>query len=102
MILLFVKCTGLRRLIRAGRNNGRHRRRPECLVLEDRRLLATINVTSAADDGSANTLRWAIGVANTADTPTSIDIELGTGARHDHARSRPARAEQHLGANHDL
>ena len=46
-------------------------------MLEDRRLLATINVTSAADDGSANTLRWAIGVANIADTPTSIDIELG-------------------------
>jgi hypothetical protein len=47
-------------------------------MLEDRRLLATINVTSAADDGSANTLRWAIGMANTADTPSSIDIELGT------------------------
>ena len=73
-----MTCTALRRLIRAGRNNGRHRRRPECLALEDRRLLATINVTSAADDGSANTLRWAIGMANTADTPTSIDIELGT------------------------
>jgi hypothetical protein len=47
-------------------------------MLEDRRLLATINVTSAADDGSANTLRWAIGMANNADTPTSIAIELGT------------------------
>ena len=47
-------------------------------MLEDRRLMATINVTSAADDGSANTLRWAIGMANTADSPTSINIELGT------------------------
>jgi hypothetical protein len=75
---LFVKCTALRRLIRARQNTGRHRRKPECLMLEDRRLLATINVTSAADDGSANTLRWAIAMANTANTPTSIDIELGT------------------------
>jgi Bacterial Ig-like domain (group 3) len=75
---LFMQCSVPRRLIRAERTNGRHRWRPDWLVLEDRRVPAPLIVTSAADDGSANTLRWAIGIANGAGTPTSIEIELGT------------------------
>ena len=34
--------------------------------------------TSGADDGSATRCVRAIGIANTAGTPTSINIELGT------------------------
>ena len=35
-------------------------------------------VTSPADDGSTGTLRWAIGQANAAATPSAIDIQLGS------------------------
>ena len=49
-------------------------------MLEDRRLLATINVTSTADDGSHNTLRWAIAQANAATTPSSIEIDWARSA----------------------
>jgi hypothetical protein len=45
-------------------SGDRHRVRPEFLELEERRLLATFTVTSAADDGSPGTLRSAIAEAN--------------------------------------
>jgi hypothetical protein len=48
------------------------------LELEDRRLLATFNVTSPADNGDTGTLRWAVAQANAAQTASVIDIELGT------------------------
>ena len=40
------------------------RRRPALEALEERRLLSTFTVTSIADDGSAGTLRYEIGQAN--------------------------------------
>jgi fibronectin-binding autotransporter adhesin len=58
----------------------RFRLQPTLLALEDRRLLATLLVTSSADPASitANTLRWAVQQANAATSPSSIEIELGT------------------------
>ena len=64
----------------SGRRGDRHRLRPAPLWLEDRRLLSTFTVTSTADDGSHNTLRWAVAQANAATTASSIEIELGTSA----------------------
>jgi hypothetical protein len=52
----------------------RHRVRPQLLELEERRLLATFMVTSAADDGSAGTLRSAFAEVNA--TPGSNTIEF--------------------------
>jgi Bacterial Ig-like domain (group 3)/Right handed beta helix region len=49
---------------------------PELLRLENRELLATFKVTSTADDGSAGTLRQAIGLANAASTPSTIEFQL--------------------------
>ena len=63
-----------------GRHRGRNGLRPELLLLEDRRLLSTFTVTSTADDGSSNTLRWAVAQANAATTASSIEIELGSSA----------------------
>ena len=63
-----------------GRQRGRNRRKPDLLVLEDRRLLSTFTVTSTADDGSSHTLRWAVAQANAATTASSIEIELGSSA----------------------
>ena len=40
------------------------RRRPALEALEERRLLSTFSVTSVSDDGSAGTLRYEIGQAN--------------------------------------
>jgi hypothetical protein len=59
----------------------RHRLRPEMLVLEDRRLLSTFQVTNdTTDNGSTTgTLRWAVAQANSA-SGSSIEFELGTGA----------------------
>jgi hypothetical protein len=66
---------------RRGRWPDHHRLRPELLLLEDRRLLATFDVTSTADSGSTTgTLRWAVAQANAATSPSSIEIELGTTA----------------------
>jgi hypothetical protein len=63
------------------RRANRHPLRPRLLELEDRRLLAPIPVTSAADNGTAWTLRWAITLADEAGSPTSIELELGTSAK---------------------
>jgi hypothetical protein len=54
--------------------------RPAIASLESRRLLATIDVTSAADNGDTGTLRWAVAEVNSASTPSSIAIELGSSA----------------------
>src|SRR5262245_44297720 len=43
---------------------GRLRLRPNLMALEARTLLSTFTVNSTADDGTAGTLRWAIGQAN--------------------------------------
>src|SRR4051812_22760837 len=45
-------------------DHGRRRLRPTVTALEGRALLSTFTVTSKSDDGSAGTLRWAIGQAN--------------------------------------
>src|ERR1017187_340486 len=42
----------------------RRRMRPTLLALEDRKLLSTFTVTNTLDDGSAGTLRYEIGQAN--------------------------------------
>jgi hypothetical protein len=67
------------------RNRDRNRLRPALLPLEERRLLATFPVTSAADSAPANdpamyTLRWATQQANEATNSSTIDIELGSAA----------------------
>src|SRR5262249_42939772 len=70
-----------------GRGRPRHRARPEFLLLEDRRLMATYVVTDPTDslaDGapSPNTLRWAVDQANRAsqpDDPSVIEFDLGGG-----------------------
>jgi len=46
----------------------RRRMRPTLMALEDRRLLSTFTVNSTLDNGSAGTLRWAVGQANLAGT----------------------------------
>src|SRR5262245_10275958 len=56
---------------------ARYRLAPAVLYLEDRRLLSTFHVNSTADDGSAGTFRWAIGQADVAITPSTIDFNLG-------------------------
>ncbi len=66
---------------------GRVRRgrglKPDLLVLEDRRLMATFTVTNPGDttDGSGNptsgTLRWAVDQADVASTPSTITFSLG-------------------------
>jgi hypothetical protein len=48
------------------------------LWLEKRELLATLSVTSTADDGSAGALRQVIAEANAVSTPSSIDFQLGS------------------------
>ncbi|HZY84102.1 MAG TPA: hypothetical protein VFE78_04695, partial [Gemmataceae bacterium] len=45
--------------------------------LEDRVLLSTYLVTSAADDGSTGTLRWAIGQVNGGPGGDLIDFQIG-------------------------
>ena len=68
-------------LVGLGQRGGagaRHRLRPVLLVLEDRRLLSTFTVTSTADDGSTGTLRWAVALATSDTSPSTIDLELGT------------------------
>src|ERR1700722_3032117 len=62
---------------------------PTVMALEGRALLSTITVSSANDDGSAGTLRWAIGQANASNqadtivfsslfnTPQTIDLSSG-------------------------
>ena len=45
------------------------------MALEDRRLLSTFTVTSTLDDGSAGTLRWAVGQANSAGGAETIAFD---------------------------
>ena len=86
---------------RSGRGTveGRSRRRmrPTLMALEDRRLLSTFTVTSTLDDGSAGTLRWAVGQANSHAGDDTIDFDKAgvQGAADDHPDRRPARAERH-------
>ncbi len=54
---------------------SRNRRlRPTLMTLEGRTLLSTFTVNSTADDGSAGTLRWAIGQANASNQADTIDF----------------------------
>ena len=53
----------------------RRRMRPTVLALEDRRLLSTFTVTSTLDNGSAGTLRWAVGQANSAGGAETIAFD---------------------------
>ena len=53
----------------------RRRMRPTLMALEDRRLLSTFTVTSTLDDGSAGTLRWAVGQANSAGGAETIAFD---------------------------
>ena len=69
--------------LRAVEPRKRWRVQPAILALEERRLLSTFTVTSAADTASAaspdvNTLRWAVEQADAATTSSSIEFELGT------------------------
>ena len=57
------------------RKRQRRRLRPTLLALEDRRLLSTFTVTSTLDDGSAGTLRYAIGQANSTAGADTIDFD---------------------------
>ncbi len=63
---------------RRARKRNRHGLLPALLVLEDRRLLSTFDVTSTADDGSTGTLRWAVAQANAASSPSTIDFQLSS------------------------
>jgi hypothetical protein len=56
--------------------------RPTVMTLEDRRLLSTFQVSSAADPATLTpgTLRWAVEQANAATSPSAIEFELGSGA----------------------
>jgi predicted outer membrane repeat protein len=54
----------------------RHRFRPRLESLESRHLPSTFTVTNLLDDGSAGSLRWAIGQANSASAPATIDFNL--------------------------
>ncbi len=65
-------------MIRTRRRSARRIRRPILESLEARQLLATFTVMSTADDGGSGTLRYAIGEANAASTPSTIDFKLGT------------------------
>src|SRR5271166_3665907 len=53
----------------------RRRMQPTLLALEDRKLMSTFTVTSTLDDGSAGTLRWAIGQANSAGGAETITFD---------------------------
>ncbi len=50
--------------------------RPAVEALEDRLLPTTFHVTSLLDDGSAGTLRWAVGQANTNPGSDAIDFQI--------------------------
>ena len=76
--------TGLAPAAGAGPDRGRNRLKPGLLVLEDRRLLSTFDVTSTLDtvtNGTplTGTLRWAVGQADLATSPSTINFGLGGG-----------------------
>ncbi len=56
------------------------RMRPSVVALEERNLLSTFTVTSTADNANMGTLRWAVGQANQATSPSVIDFNLGSSA----------------------
>ncbi len=53
---------------------------PRLEILEDRELLATFNVTKADDDGTADTLRWAIQQSNMTVGRDTIAFQIPGGA----------------------
>ena len=53
----------------------RRRMTPTLMALEDRRLLSTFTVNSTLDNGSAGTLRWAVGQANSAGGAETIAFD---------------------------
>jgi hypothetical protein len=69
-----------------GRTRTGNRLTPELVPLENRRLLATINVTSPLDTFNSNgtpstgTLRWAVEQADAASTSSTINFDLTTPA----------------------
>ncbi len=68
----------------AGRNRERYRLAPSLFALEDRRLLSNFTVTSPLDlDSNGNTvtgtLRWAVAMANSATSPTTITFSPSLG-----------------------
>ena len=66
-----------------GTEASRSRRlRPTAMALEDRTLLSTLMVDSTADDGSAGTLRWAIGQANASNQADTIEFSSLFAAPH--------------------
>ncbi len=79
-----ASATGPAPAVGAGRDRGRNRLKPGLLVLEDRRLLSTFTVTSPLDTVTNNTpmtgtLRWAVGQADLATSPSTINFGLGGG-----------------------
>ena len=70
---------GARIAARRGRGtvkgSPRRRMQPAVVALEDRRLLSTFTVTSTTDDGSAGTLRWAVGQADFDPGNNTIDFD---------------------------
>ncbi len=67
------------------RRRGERFLRPRIEALEDRRLLSTFTVESIADSAPASspaqgTLRWAVAEANAANTPSTINFNLGSSA----------------------
>ena len=70
----------------ARRHRTRCRLRPDLLVLEDRRLMATFTVNSTADTltggiPTSGTLRWAVDQADLASSDSTIDFDLGASAQ---------------------
>ena len=70
----------------ARRHRDRRRLRPDLLVLEDRRLMATFTVNSTADTltgglPTSGTLRWAVEEADGASSDSTIDFDLGAAAQ---------------------
>ncbi len=63
-----------------GRQLQRRRLRPTVMVLEDRHMLSTFQVTSTYDNGSTGTLRWAVAQANAATSASTIDFNITTPA----------------------
>src|SRR5205809_904313 len=63
-------------LVRARRRGGA-RPRPQVEVLEDRTVPSTFTVLNTLDDGSAGSLRWAVGQANSTAGADAITFATG-------------------------
>jgi hypothetical protein len=60
-------------------NRGaRYQLRPLLVPLDERLLLSTFTVTSAADNSAIGTLRWAVAEANSGTGTSTINFRLGT------------------------